>query len=339
MARIAVDAMGGDHAPAPIVAGAVEAATRVPELKGLFLVGDEVAIRAELDLLGGAVPDWVEIVHATEVVGMDESPAVAVRRKRDSSISRAVDLVKSGDADAVFTAGNTGASVAATTMKLRALPGVDRPAIAAVFPTMARPLVLLDVGATTDCTPWMLVQFAVMGTVYAQDILHTDAPRVGLVSIGEEDAKGNEVTKEAFRLLGQSGLNFVGNVETSDLYSNRVDVAVCDGFVGNVVLKTSESTARALAGWVKEAIQSRYLYRTGALLCRGAFAQIRRKTDPAMYGGAPLLGVNGVCIIGHGSSNVRAVANGIRVAAESVEHHINPHIIERLGAVKAAAGL
>jgi glycerol-3-phosphate acyltransferase PlsX len=338
MAKIAVDAMGGDRAPAPIVAGAVQAAARVREIETLYLVGDEGLIRAELAACGGAVPDCLEIVHASQVVGMDESPAVAVRRKKDSSISRAVDLVRDGAADAVFSAGNTGAAVAATAMKLRALEGVDRPAIAAVIPTQTRPFVLLDAGATPDCTPRMLVQFAVMGTVYAREILRIEAPRVGLISIGVEDAKGNEVTKEAFRLLERSGLHFVGNVEGGDLFSNRVDVAVCDGFVGNVVLKTSESTARALYEWIKEAISSRAQYRLGAWLCRGAFARIKRKADPAVYGGAPLLGVNGVCIIGHGSSNAEAAANGIRVAAESVEHHINPRIVELLKTFQAAPG-
>lgn len=338
MAKIAVDAMGGDHAPAPIVAGAVRAAARVREIETLYLVGDETAICAELSAIGRDVPACIEIVHASQVVGMDESPAVAVRRKKDSSISRAVDLVKDGTADAVFTAGNTGAAVAATTLKLRALQGVDRPAIAAVIPTQTRPFVLLDAGATPDCTPRMLVQFAVMGTVYSREILRIDEPRVGLLSIGGEDAKGNEVTKEAFRLLERAGLRFVGNVESGDLFDNRADVAVCDGFVGNVVLKTSESTARALTGWIKEAISSRLLYRLGALLCRGVFIQIKRKADPSVYGGAPLLGVNCVCIIGHGSSNAEAAANGIRVAAESVEHQINPRIVEVLKSCQAAPG-
>jgi glycerol-3-phosphate acyltransferase PlsX len=329
MARIAVDAMGGDAAPGPIVEGAVHAVAHVPAIQSVILVGDETVLRGELANLGSPT-EKIEIVHASEVVGMDESPASAVRRKKDSSIARAVDLVKDGRADAVFSAGSTGAAVAASHLKLRTLEGVDRPAIAAVFPTQTTPFVLLDAGATTDCTPLMLAQFAIMGSVYAAEILGIANPRVGLMSIGEEDAKGNEVTKEAFRRLDRAALNFIGNVESGDLFDGKVDVVVCDGFVGNVVLKTTESTARALSGWIREAITSRLLYKLGALLCAGAFRQIKQKSDPSAYGGAPLLGVNGVCIIGHGSSNAQAAFNGIRVAAESVEHHINPQIIEQI---------
>ncbi len=336
MARIAVDAMGGDAAPGPIVAGAVDAVANVPAIESILLVGNEEVLRAELTSLGASL-DKIEIVHASEVVGMEESPASAVRRKKDSSISRAVDLVKDGRADAVFSAGSTGAAVAASRLKLRTLEGVDRPAIAAVFPTQKTPFVLLDAGATTDCTGEMLAQFAIMGSVYVSEILGISNPRVGLMSIGEEDAKGNEMTKVAFKLLEKAPLNFIGNVESGDLFECKVDVVVCDGFVGNVVLKTTESTARALSGWIREAITSRLLYKIGALLCSGAFKQIKQKSDPSAYGGAPLLGVNGVCIIGHGSSNAQAAANGIRVAAESVEHHINPQIIEQVRILQEAS--
>jgi glycerol-3-phosphate acyltransferase PlsX len=329
MARIAVDAMGGDFGPAPAVAGAVQAATRLPGIERLYLVGHEQAIEAELRKARD-IPPQIEIIHATEVVEMHESPAVAVRRKKDSSISRCVDLVKADRADAIFTAGNTGAAVAATTLKLRTLEGVERPAIAAVFPTQYRPVVLLDAGATTDCTPRMLCQFAVMGVVYAMEILRVSEPRVGLMSIGEEDAKGNETTKEAFRQMEKSSLRFVGNAESKDIYQNRVDVAVCDGFVGNVVLKTSESTAKAIRGWIREELESRLVYRVGAWLARGAFARIKERSDPSFTGGAPLLGVNGICIIGHGSSKQQAVFNGIRVATQSVDHKLNPHIVARL---------
>lgn len=326
MARIAVDAMGGDNAPHEVVAGVLQAARNISGIDMIFLVGDEQRI---LDARPDdtPLPGNVRIVHCTEIVGMDEAPAVAIRRKKDSSISRAVELVKDGQADAIFSAGNTGAAVAATTLKLRTLEGVARPAIATVLPTQRKPFVLLDAGATPDCSARMLGEFAVMGSVYAREILRVQEPVVGLLSIGEEDAKGNDVTKEAFRLLEAWPLNFKGNVESSDLFEGRVDVAVCDGFVGNVVLKTSESVAKAMGAWVKEELGRNLLRRLGALISWGAFRDLRRRADPAAYGGAPLLGVNGVCIIGHGSSSAFAVRNALRVAAESVEHHINPQIM------------
>lgn len=334
MARIAVDAMGGDHAPSMIVAGAVQAAAQVPGIEHLYLVGDRSVLERELATCG-RVPDHVEIVHASEVIAMEESPATAVRRKKDSSIGRAVDLVKAGKAEAIFSAGNTGAAVAATTLKLRTLEGITRPAIATAWPTPLKPFVLLDAGATTDCSADLLCQFAVMGTVYARDILGIANPQVGLMSIGEEDAKGNEVTRDAFRKLESSPvLNFKGNIEGHDLWSGAVDVAVCDGFVGNVILKTSESTARAVNRWFVDEIRSKWSYRLGALLCRNAFVRVRRKTNPAQYGGAPLLGVNGICIIGHGSSTQEAARNGVRVACESVQHEINPHIVNDMKAFK-----
>ena len=211
--RIAIDAMGGDDAPRAIVAGTVQAARENPSVSELFLVGDQAAIQAELDQCG-SVPSSIKVLHASEVVGMDERPAIAIRRKKDSSIGRAVEMVKEGRADAVFSAGNTGAAVAAATLKLRTLDGVERPAIATVFPTQVKPFVLLDAGANTDCTPTMLVQFAIMGMVYCREILGRENPSVGVLSIGGEDAKGNEITKETFRLLEKSGLNFKGNVES-----------------------------------------------------------------------------------------------------------------------------
>jgi phosphate acyltransferase len=325
--RIAVDAMGGDYAPREIVAGTLEAARTIPGITRLYLVGDETAIRRELPS-GRSFPEVVEVRHASEVVGMEESPAVAIRRKKDSSISRAVELVKNGEADAVFSAGSTGAAVAASTLKLRTLEGVDRAAIACVMPTPGTPFVLLDAGATTDCTPKILAQFAVMGSVYSQEIVGAENPRIGLLSVGTEDSKGNETTKETFKLLEKSGLNFVGNVEAHDLFEGKVDVVVCDGFVGNVVLKTSESVAHTIGRWLKEEFTRNPLRMLGALLLKPALDLIRKRSDPAMYGGAPLLGVNGICIIGHGVSNARAVCNGIRVAAEAVAHKLNLLIVD-----------
>lgn len=325
--RIAIDAMGGDFAPKEVVAGTVEAARTLKGISKLFLVGDEAAIRRELSAFGDT-PAIIEVRHASQVVGMNESPATAIRRKKDSSISRAVDLIKSGEADAVFSAGSTGAAVVASQLKLRTLEGVDRSAIACVMPTPEKPFVLLDAGATTDCTPRILAQFAVMGSVYSQEIVGQDNPSIGLLSVGTEDSKGNETTKETFKLLEKSGLNFLGNIEGHDLYEGKVDVVVCDGFVGNVVLKTSESAAHAMGRWLKEEFTKNWIRMIGAMLLKPGINSIKRRADPSMYGGAPLLGVNGVTIIGHGVSDSKAVCNGIRVANESVAHRLNHLIIE-----------
>ena len=331
--RIAVDAMGGDHAPREIVKGAVKAARGLKGVSRIILVGDEQAIRKEL-ALHGAIPDLIEVMHASDVVAMDEAPAQAVRRKKDSSIGRAVDLVKAGEADAVVSAGNTGAVVVAATLKLRTLAHIERPAIATIMPTANRRAVLVDAGANTDCTPKMLTQFAVMGSVYARVILGQKSPVVGLLSIGGEASKGNEITKETFRMLSDSPLNFCGNVEGHDLFEGHTDVVVCDGFVGNVVLKTCESTAKAMAHWLKQEF-TRTPWRTlGALMLKGAVRDMKKKTDPELQGGAPLLGAKGVCIITHGSSSYRAIYHAIRVAAESVHHHLNEVIVseaEKMG--------
>jgi glycerol-3-phosphate acyltransferase PlsX len=325
--RISIDAMGGDFAPGEIVAGTLQAAEKINGIETLYLVGDEAAIKAELEKHSGPVPSCIEIVHASEVVTMADSPAVAVRRKKDSSIARSIDLVKEGKADAIFSAGNTGAAVAAATLKLRTLQGVDRPAIATVMPTSTNPFVLLDAGANPDSSPEMLQQYAVMGSIYSREILGVKNPTVGLLSIGEEEAKGNEMTKKTFSLLGQSHLNFIGNVESRDLFEAKVNVAVCDGFVGNVVLKTSEAVAKMISRWLKQMFRANLLRKLGALLAMGAFKEIRSTADPASYGGAPLLGANGVVIIGHGSSNAFATFNGIRVASEAIDHDVN-HLIE-----------
>jgi phosphate acyltransferase len=325
--RIAVDAMGGDFAPEEIVAGAVEAAANLPGLRQVFLVGDQTAIKRELAKCG-KVPEQVAIRHASEAVGMEEAPALAVRRKKDNSISRSLDMVKDGEADAAVSAGNTGAMVVAATLKLRTLAGVERPAIATVLPTQGRPIVLIDAGANTDCTPHMLLQFAAMGSVYSREILGQARPVVGLMSIGGEDTKGNEITKEAFRLLSASTLNFRGNVEGHDLFRGETDVVVCDGFVGNIVLKTSESVAHAIGHWLKQELQANWGRKLAAGLLRGAWRAMKQRMDPELYGGAPLLGVNGVCIITHGASSRRAIFHAIRVAGESMGHHLNEHIIE-----------
>lgn len=330
--RIAVDAMGGDYAPREVVAGAVAAAA-IESIETLYLVGDESAIRAELASLGH-IPEKIQVRHATEVVEMGEAPAQAVRRKRDSSIGRAVELVKAGEADAVMSAGNTGAAVAASALKLRTLSGVDRPAIATVMPTRKNPVVLVDAGANLDCTPQQLVQFALMGSVYSRVILGRQNPVVGLLSIGGEDSKGNDVTKKTFASLQASSLNFRGNVEGRDIFEGETDVVVCDGFVGNIVLKTSESSASAVISWLKRELTANWIRKSACLLLRGAFKSLKARLDPESYGGAPLLGVNGVCIIAHGRSSRHAVYHAIRVAAESVQCHVNEDIVNGIASLE-----
>ena len=333
--KIAVDAMGGDFAPREIVKGAVDAINKIKGIETLYLVGDEKAVRAELDRLGCSHPG-IEVRHASEIISMNDHPAQSVRRKKDSSIGRAVDLVKAGEADAIISAGNTGAAVVAATLKLRALDGVSRPGIAAVMPTRNRPFVIVDVGANIDCPPDMLLDFAIMGNLYSKCILGVKEPVVGLLSIGTEDIKGNDTTKEAFKMLEESNLNFIGNVEGHDLFTGETDVVVCDGFVGNVVLKTSESAAQAIGHWIKEEFKKGPLRLIGCAFLAGALKTIKRKLDPEMYGGAPLLGVNGICIITHGGSSAKAIFHAIRVGAESIENGLNDKITTELKAVHAA---
>lgn len=329
--KVALDAMGGDHAPQACVGGAVMALREFRQLEKLFLVGDDAQIRAELDKHQCRDPR-VEIVHTTQVVEMSETAVDAVRRKKDSSISRAVDLVKRGEADAVVSAGHTGAAVAATTIKLRTLEGVDRPGIAALLPTETNLCVLIDAGANTDARPEHMLQYAIMGAVFSRYVLGYDNPAIGLMSIGGEDVKGSEFTKEIFKLLRASGLNFRGNIEGHDLFHNPVEVVLCDGFTGNVVLKSCEATADAVFRWLKNELTKTPLRMAGAMMAKGAFQTIKRKTNYEEYGGSPLLGVDGICIIAHGSSSPKAVKNAIRVALESIQTRINPHIVEELAA-------
>ena len=326
--RIAVDAMGGDFAPQAIVEGALLAVKECAAIDCLYLVGDESAIRAEIARCGGN-PGRVEIRHASEVVGMGESPATAVRRKKDSSINRSMDLVKNGEADAVFAAGSTGAAVAAATLKMRTLEGIRRPGIAVAMPTPAdKPVLVIDGGATTDCTPEILMQFAVMGDAYSRKVIGRSEPKVGLMSVGTEEAKGNALSKEAFELLEKAPVKFIGNVEGHDLFEGEVDVVVCDGFTGNVILKTSESVAHAIGKWLKRELTRNPIRVLGALLLSGGLRALKKKTSQKTYGGAPLLGVNGICIIGHGSSDKIAAKNGILQAVRAVELRVNEAILE-----------
>jgi len=321
--------MGGDFAPKNNVEGAVLALKEYPHIEKLFLVGDATAIGAELKRIGYQ-DQRLEIFHASEVVDMHESAAKAIRQKKDSSISRSVDLIKNGSAKAVISAGHTGAAVAASVLKLRTLKGIERPAVACLLPTEVGVFVLIDAGANPDSSPENLLQFGIMGSAFSEQVLGNKRPKVALLSIGEEDVKGNDITKEAFKLLKASSLNFQGNIEGRDLYENPADVVVCDGFTGNVVLKTSESIAYAIFGWLRRELNRGLVRKIGAQLARGAFRDIYKKTNAEEYGGMPLLGVNGVCIIAHGSSSPVAIKNAIRAAAESVKQDLNPHILRKL---------
>jgi phosphate acyltransferase len=327
--KIALDAMGGDFGPPNIVGGAVMALKEYPHIEKLFLVGDTPRIEKELKH-HHCNDRRIEIVHATQVVEMSDGAVDAVRRKKDSSVSRAVDLVKKGDADAIVSAGHTGAAVAATTIKLRTLPGVDRPGIAAVIPSETNIFVLIDAGANSDPRPDHMVQYAIMGSVYSRHVLGYEKPAVGLMSIGDEDVKGSDLTKEVFKMLKQSGLNFRGNIEGHDLFADPVEVVVCDGFVGNVILKTCESIGDAIFKWLKHELMKSKTRMAGAYLARNAFLTIKKKVNYEEYGGMPLLGVNGICIIAHGASTPLAIKNALRVAAESIEQQVNPHIVEEV---------
>ncbi len=320
--------MGGDHAPEAIVEGAIQAAKAQPR-EEIILVGDSKRLASVLDRLG-STPANIRLHHASQVIEMGESPLLGLRTKKDSSIGVAVQLVKEGQADAVVSAGNTGAVVAATKLKLRFLECIERPAIATVFRHAKGVSVLLDAGANIDCKPRYLFEFAVMGSAYSKDVLGYANPRVGLLSIGEEASKGNELTKEAFKLLERSTLNFIGNIEGRDVLTGTADVIICDGFVGNVVLKVGESVAAYFKQMMKKEFTANPVRKLGALLLSGAFKSIASTTDYAEYGGAPLVGVKGTCIICHGSSNPKAIKNAIRVATEFVAHHVNQHIVESM---------
>src|SRR5467141_4534730 len=327
--KIALDAVGGDFGPPYLVAGAVMALREYAHIEKLFLVGDTKQIESELKKHKCNDPR-IAIVHSTQVVDMSDKAWAAVRRKKDSSVSRAVDLVKHGEADAIVSAGHTGAAVAASMIKLRTLEGVDRPGIAAVLPTEFNVFVLIDAGANIDARPEQLLQYAFMGTVYSRHVLGYKNPTVGLVSLGEEDVKGNEMTKEVFKMLKAGSLNFVGNIEGRHLFEDPVEVVVCDGFVGNVILKTCESIAVAIFKWLRHELDRSKWRMAGAYLARHAFKDIKNKTNYEEYGGSPLLGVNGICIIAHGASSPLAIKNALRVAAESIEQQVNPHIVEEI---------
>ena len=334
MTTIALDAMGGDHAPRVEVEGAILAA-REYDVR-MLLVGVESAVRAELTrqrYRGNSI----EVVNASEVITMRDTPSQAFRRKKDSSLHVAAHLVRDGKAEALVSAGNTGAAMTVARFVLGTLPSVDRPALAAAFPNMKEKVsVILDVGANVDSKAHQIEQFAVMGEIYYRTIFGVRRPRVALLSIGEEEMKGNELTREAFNRLKQNtSVNFVGNVEGRDVFRGNVDVIVCDGFIGNVALKISEGVAEHIGGMLKKAIKSSLASQIGYALSRRAFNDFRKRTDYSEYGGAPLLGVRGITIIGHGRSNANAVKNAIRVAAEMCRSRVNEKIEQELSAATA----
>ena len=331
---IALDVMGGDHAPGCNIVGLAAALRDLPAVARFMLVGDRDTIVQELARhhLPAEHPRY-EIVHASQVVTMGESSTTAIRGKRDSSITVAANLLKTGRAQALVSAGHTGATVAATVFLCKMLPGIDRPAIAAVFPSPHGPFVMLDVGANVECKPTHLAQYAILGEAYSHFVLKVAKPRVGILSVGEEDSKGNELTREAFRLLKQLPINFQGNVEGNKLFSDKVDVIVCDGFVGNAVLKSCESMAKAMGSMLKDRLYRSPWRRLGAMLSRNAFRELKEMTDHEEYGGAPLLGINGICIKAHGSASGKAIRNALRVASEMVDQRVNDHILEKLNKV------
>jgi len=323
--KIALDAMGGDTAPDSMVAGAVRAAREFSA--DIVLVGRREAIEQQLAHYPQR-PANLSIVHATETIGMEESPVASIRKKRDSSINVGVELLRDHKVDAFVSAGNTGAVVSASTLLVGLLPGIERPGIALLLPGVKGDTLLIDVGANIDPKPIHLLQYALMGEAYVRYVMEQERPSVGLLNVGEEETKGTDTTKETYALLEASALNFVGNVEGRDIFSGEFNVIVCDGFAGNVALKTAESLAHAINVLLKRSLSMSPITRLGAWLARDAFRQLRKEVDYAEHGGAPLLGVNGVSIIAHGASSGKAIKNAIRVAYESVRHELNRHMVE-----------
>ncbi len=326
MIKVAVDGMGGDYAPQLVVEGAVQAANSFDDLE-IIITGREDAIKRELyrhKVPGGKV----SIRHASEVVEMSDSPVQAIKKKKDSSLSVAIQLLKQREVDAVVSAGNTGAAVAASTLNLGLLPGIKRPGIAIAVPTLHGITIAIDVGANIDPSAEHLLQYAIMADTYARYLLKKKKPVIGLLNIGEEESKGTETLQETYKLLRDSGLNFIGNIEGRDFFTGKCDVIVCDGFAGNVVLKMTESILEMMITLITKEIQKDWLARVGAFLCKPAFESIGKETNYEEAGGALLLGVDGVVIIGHGISSAKAIKNAIRVAREAIFEHVNERIIE-----------
>ncbi len=328
--------MGGDRGPEDIVSGAIQAVTEADLAVTLF--GDEEQLAGILKRSGPYDRGRIDIVHTTEVVGMGESPIEAIRRKTDSSIVVAFNRLKSGEVDAVVSAGNSGATMAAAVRSLGRLKDIARPGIASIFPTLKKPVVMMDVGANVDCRPKHLLQFGLMATAFSEGIIGNDRPRVGVLSIGAEQGKGNSLVRKADKLFRDSTLNYIGNIEGSDTFKGDVDVIVCDGFVGNVSLKISEGLAEAMTTMLRAEINNSFVAKLGYLLARGAFARFKKRIDYAEYGGAPLLGLNGTGIICHGRSNPTAIKNAIYVAAETVQNKVNERIVELMSEITEPSG-
>ena len=335
--RIALDAMGGDHGPEELIVGALLAVEQADLY--ISLVGDESLLQSHLKKIasGSQAADRLQIIHASQVVGMDEHPVDAIRKKKDSSIVVSFDLVARGEVEAVVSAGNSGATMAAALRKLGRIKNVSRPGIASVFPTLKKPVVMMDVGANVDCRPVHLYQFGVMAAAFAR-IYDIQQPRVGLLTIGEETGKGNILVKESYELLKESSLNFIGNVEGRDVFQGNVDVIVCDGFVGNICLKISEGLAEAAMEMLRSEIVKSSAAKIGYLLSRPAFKAFKKRVDYAEYGGAPLLGINGTGIVCHGKSSGQAIKNAIFEAVHMVRNNINDVIAKDLGAYDISLG-
>ena len=325
--KIIVDAMGGDYAPRVVIEGAI-AAVREYGIQ-IGLVGDELKVNSLLEKFGYNGSD-ISVYPAGEVIGMSEPAATSIRKKRNSSIVVGLNLVKDGTGDAFFSAGNTGAVVCAATLGLGLLPGIERPGIAIITPTLKGISMIIDVGANIDAKPLHLLQYGYMADAYSRYILNKPNPKVGLLNIGEEESKGTEVIKETRDLFEKSHLNFIGNVEGKDLFSGRSDIVICDGFVGNVALKVTESVVETMQFFLKKHLLSNPMGKLGVLLLKPSLLRFKKELDYSEYGGAPLLGVNGVAIIGHGRSNAKAIKNAIRVAKEEVERKVNAKILEAI---------
>ncbi|MGV3757784.1 MAG: phosphate acyltransferase PlsX [Verrucomicrobiota bacterium] len=331
--RIAVDVMGADHGSEVILAGVKLALDAYPHIHEIIVVGNETEIKSGLERL--ALRDTrLRIQHASEVLTMQDKPLEAIRKKKDSSMLRAIELVQDGKADAVISTGNTGALVAGS-LKLRRLENVERPVLAARMPSRTGDFVLIDAGANPTCEPEYLMQFAVMGDIYAREILGKKKPRIGILSNGSEETKGTDLTREAHRLCSQLDFNYIGYVEGFDLFDDAVDVVVTDGFTGNIVLKTSEGLGYAMMSLLKSELTANPVNKMGAFIARGAFRNIKSRLDPEVYGGAILLGLNGNVIKAHGSAREKAIMNSIRVAGDAVQHHLNELIVKEINLASA----
>ncbi len=337
--RIAIDAMGNDNGPIPIVQGIKQFLAEDQDTT-VVMVGDRDRVSQAMIEQGIGLSKRLELVHASQVMEMEDKVA-DLREKRDSSIMRLVTEVKEGRVDAMVALGNTAAAVGAATIGLKLIPGVRRPGIAIAMPTRnhKRPCVVIDMGANTACKPSHLVNYGIMASIYSNKVLGLTQPRVGLLNVGEERGKGNEGLREAFELLEQAPINFIGNVEGGDIFSGDCDVVVCDGFIGNAVLKASETLASTMSTWIKDAMLATWYTKIAALLLQGQMLKVKKRLDYAAYGGAPLLGVNGVCLIGHGRSKAPAVASALRTARESVAMQVNKQIREHIERMRQSVRL